>query len=100
MIIHIFEIMKQLTFNLDDSLATSFNNLSPEEKKGIEKMLGTVLEQIFKREQSKALIDSLDKIAEQAKRNGLTIAKLAEIMEWDEETTRNLFGEEAVHNDR
>jgi hypothetical protein len=44
------------------------------------------------------LFDILDKTATQAEKNGMTIAKLAELMEWDEETTRNLFGEEAIRN--
>lgn len=90
--------MKPLTFNLDDSLATRFSILSPEEKSRIEKMLGNVLEEIFRREQVKSLFDSMDRVAEEAQKNGLTIAKLAELMEWDAETTRNLFGEEAIRN--
>lgn len=61
-------------------------------------MLNEILKEIFKREQNKSLLDILDKTAEQAKTNGLTVAKLAELMEWDEETTRNLFGEEVVRN--
>jgi hypothetical protein len=92
--------MKALTFNLEDSLTNRFQNLSPEEKGRIEKLMGNVLTEIFRREWNKALFDILDKTATQAEKNGMTIAKLAELMEWDEETTRNLFGEEAIHNDR
>ncbi len=92
--------MKTLTLNLDDSLAARFNNLSPDEKNKLEILMGNVLKEIFRKEQTKALFDVLDKTAEQAKENGLTIAKLAELMEWDEETTRNLFGEEAIRNGR
>jgi hypothetical protein len=69
--------MKTLTLNLEDSLTNQFQNLSPEDK---------------------ALFDILEKTATQAEKNGMTITKLAELMEWDEETTRNLFGEEAIRN--
>lgn len=62
--------------------------------------MGNVLKEIFRKEQTEALFDILNKTAEQAKENGLTIAKLAELMGWDEETTRNLFGEEVIHNGR
>jgi hypothetical protein len=90
--------MKTLTLNLDDSLAARFNNLSSAEKSRIEKIMGIVLEEIFKKDQINAFIDVLNKTAGQAEKNGLTIAKLAELMEWDETTTRNIFGNEAVRN--
>lgn len=92
--------MKTLTLNLDDSLAGRFNNLSPQEKSRVEKLISNVLEELFKKNQRDKLFILMDKSAEEAKANGLTIAKLAEIMEWDEQTTINLFGEEAVRNDR
>lgn len=92
--------MKTLMLNLDDSLAARFNNLSPAEKSRIEKILGIVLEEIFKKDQINDFFDLLDKMAEQAEKNGLTAAKLAELMEWDETTTRNIFGNEAVRNGR
>ena len=90
--------MRPLTLNIDDSLATRFDGLPKLEKDRVAKLLGNVLEEIFKRDQNKALFDSLDELAEEAKKSGLTIAKLAELMNWDETTTRNLFGEEAVMN--
>ena len=90
--------MKTLTLNLEESLTNQFQNLSPEDKGRVEKLMGNVLAEIFKRERNKALFDILEKTATQAEKNGMTITKLAELMEWDEETTRNLFGEEAIRN--
>jgi hypothetical protein len=92
--------MKTLSLNLEDSLTKQFENLSPAEKSRIEKLMGNVLAEIFRRERNKALFDILDKTATQAEKNGMTIAKLAELMEWDEETVRNLFGEEVTGNGR
>ncbi len=90
--------MKTITLNLDDSLVARYGNLSPEEKKRVDKLLGNVLKEVFKKNQGDKLSDVMDEISRQAQANGLTIAKLAEIMEWDEQTTINLFGEEAVRN--
>ena len=89
--------MKTLSLNLSDTLASNFEKLQAKEKTQVEKMLTDVLEEIVKREQNKALFASMNKLAEEAEKNGLTIAKLAEIMEWDDTTVRNLFGDEVNH---
>lgn len=92
--------MKPLTLNLDDSIAARFNNLSPKEKGSVEKLIATVLEELFKKNQRDKLFQLMDKSAEEASAKGLTIAKLATIMGWDDQTTINLFGEEAVRDGR
>ena len=86
--------MKTLSLNLSDSLASNFEKLQPKEKMQVEKMLTGVLEEMVKREQNKALFASMNRLAEEAEKNGLTISKLAEIMAWDDATVRNLFGDE------
>lgn len=35
----------------------------------------------------------MDELSEEAVQNGLTIERLGELMEWDQETIKNLFGE-------
>ena len=90
--------MKSLTLNLDDGLASRFNNLTAEEKNRVEKLLGAVLEELFRQKQNESLADTMNKMAEQAEKNGLTISKLAELMEWDEETVRTLFDEQAIRD--
>ena len=91
--------MTTLSLNLDDSLATRFESLAQDEKSRVEKLLGNVLAEIIKREEHKALFDSLDALAAEAKKNGLTIAKLAKLMNWDDATTRNIFGEYVMINE-
>ena len=61
-------------------------------------MLSAVLEEIFRQKQNENLTNIMNKMADQAEKNGLTISKLAELMEWDKETVRNLFGEPASRN--
>jgi len=41
----------------------------------------------------------MDEVSEEATANGLTPQKLGEIMQWDEETMKNLFGEEFLADD-
>lgn len=92
--------MKTLTLNLADSVANKFNSLSLQEKGKVEKVLANVLEEMFRQKAVDRLFDIMSDASAQAKKNGLTIAKLAEIMEWDEQTVKNLFGEEAVRNEQ
>jgi len=92
--------MKTLKLNLADSIANQFNSLPTQERGKIEKVLTNVLEEIFRRKATDQLSDIMNDISAQAEKNGLTIEKLAEIMEWDEQTMKNLFGEEAVHNEQ
>lgn len=92
--------MKTLTLNLADSIANQFNSLPSQERGKIEKVLANVLEEMFRRKTTDQLSEIVNDISAQAEKNGLTIAKLAEIMEWDEQTTKNLFGEEAVRNEQ
>jgi hypothetical protein len=90
--------MKSLTLNLDESIANQFNNLSEVERNRIELLMGNVLREILRKERNQILFGLFEETAKQAQANGMTIAKLAELMEWDEETTRNLFGEEAIRD--
>jgi hypothetical protein len=92
--------MKNLTFKIEDSIAERFNNLTPEERERVERMLNEVLQEIFKRKQNQNLFALLERTSAQAAANGMTIAKLAEIMEWDDQMVKNLFGEEAIRNER
>lgn len=84
--------MKTTPINLKDSTAKQFNELPPSEKSKIEQMVNGILEEVFKRKRVDDLRSVMDTLSEQAQKNGLTIQKLAEIMEWDEQTVENLFG--------
>jgi hypothetical protein len=92
--------MKKLTLNLTDAVANQFKSLPPEQRSRIEKLLSRVLEEIFKKKANDALFALFDKASEQAEKNGLTVNELAELMEWDEQTVKNLFGEQAVGNEQ
>lgn len=35
----------------------------------------------------------MKEVSDEAEKNGLTISKLGELMDWDDETMKNIFGE-------
>ncbi len=85
---------------MDDPIAVGYNNAAPKEKTKINSAVNLLLGKILKKEQNTALFTVMDEMSEEAANNGLTIEKLGELMEWDEETMKNLFGEDYNTNAR
>lgn len=86
--------MRILTLPVDDYVADSYNNASQKEKKKINSAINLLLGKILQAEQNNALILAMDKLAVESSRTGLAVDKLAELMDWDEDIIKNLFGEE------
>ncbi len=84
--------MRILTLPVDDSVADNYNNAAPQEKTAINTAVNLLLEKILKEKQNTALFTVMNEISDEATQNGLTIEKLGELMEWDQETMKNLFG--------
>jgi hypothetical protein len=88
------EIMRILTLPVDDFIADGYNNAAPIEKTKINSAINMLLEKILKNKQDAALSNAMDALGDEASKNGLTIEKLGELMEWDEDTMKNLFGKD------
>jgi hypothetical protein len=85
--------MRILTLTVEDSIADGYNNAAPQEKTKINSAVNMLLAKFLKKEKNTALFNIMDELSDEALQNGLTIEKLGELMEWDEETIKNLFGE-------
>lgn len=88
--------MRILTLPVDDAVANSYENSPKEEKTKINSAINILLAKVFKKKQNKELFNFMDNISEEAASNELTIEQLGELMEWDEETIKNLFGEDSI----
>jgi uncharacterized protein YjgD (DUF1641 family) len=86
--------MRILTLPVDDSIADGYNSADPKEKIKINSAINLVLSKFLKKNKKTALFSVMDELSDDSVKNGLTIQKLAELMEWDEETIKNLFGED------
>jgi hypothetical protein len=89
--------MRILTLQVNDSIADSYNNAPQQEKAKINSAINMLLEKFLKKQQNAALFNLMDELSGESAKNGLTIEKLGSLMEWDEDTMKNLFGEE-YHN--
>ena len=85
--------MRIITLPVDDPIAVGYNNAAPQEKTKINSAVNLLLGKFLKKEQNTALFAVMDEMSDEAAKNGLTVEKLGELMEWDEETMKNLFGE-------
>ena len=86
--------MRILTLPVDDSIADSYYNAAPQEKTKINSAVNLLLAKILNRAQSSAIFTVMDTLSDEAAKNGLTKEKLGELMEWDDDTMKNLFGED------
>jgi len=91
--------MRILTLSVDDAIANSYYNAPLQEKTKIQSVINLVLEKLLKQNRNAAYFKLMDEVSEEANANGLTPQKLGEIMQWDEETMKNLFGEEFLAHD-
>jgi len=85
--------MRTLNLPVDDSIADGYNSAAPQEKTKINSAVNMLLEKFLKKGQTTALFDVINELSDEAAKNDLTIEKLGELMGWDEETMKNLFGE-------
>ena len=86
-------IMRIITLPVDDPIADGYNNAAPQEKTKINSAVNMLLEKFLKKERNTALFNVMDELSDEATKNGLTAEKLGELMEWDDDTMKNLFGE-------
>jgi hypothetical protein len=86
--------MRILTLPVDDSIADSYNSVSPQEKTKINSAINMLLAKFLRNKRNAALFSAIDSLSDEAAKNELTIEKLGELMEWDDDTMKNLFGEE------
>lgn len=86
--------MRILTLQVDDSIADGYNNSAPIEKTKINSAVNMLLQKILKNKQDAALSNIMGALTDEASKNGLTIEKLGELMEWDDDTMKNLFGQD------
>lgn len=83
--------MRILTLPVDDSIADGYYSATADKKEKINSMVNTVLSKFLTNDSS--LINLMNEMSADAQKNGLTVEKLGEIMDWDDETMKNLFGE-------
>jgi ribosomal protein L22 len=109
--------MKKIILEMDDNDARKWNDASPAKRNRLLAYLSKLLlleedslfeetEIGYKRPSEKELskftkqnskatgqfIEMINEISKEAAANGLSADKLAELMEWDEETRKNIFG--------
>ena len=89
--------MKIIPFNVDDQVADAYNKATGKEKKKMNELVNSLLAEALRKNQLHLLFEAMDQVSAQAKASGLTGEKLAELMEWDEQTKINLFGESYKH---
>lgn len=88
------EAMRILTLPVDDPIADSYNNADPQEKLKINSAVNMLLSKFLKGKENAELFSLMEDMSNDARNNGLTVEKLGELMDWDSETLKNLFGED------
>ena len=90
-------LMKILALSVDDQVADAYNSAPAEERTKMNELVNNLFNQVVRKNQLNKLFESMDRLADEAKANGLTPKKLGELMEWDHATMVNLFGEDYQH---
>ena len=85
--------MKILTIPVDDSIADNYYNAAAQDKMKMNSAINLVLTRFLKKNQNNELFSLMDELSDDASKNGLTVEKLGVLMEWDDDTMKNLFGE-------
>jgi len=96
-IIYACSTMKILALSVDDQVADAYNRAPAEERTKMNKLVNNLFAEAVRKNHLNKLFESMDRLASEAKTNGLTPKKLGELMEWDEATMVNLFGEDYHH---
>lgn len=90
--------MRILAIKVEDKIADIYNTINISEKKKIDNIINTFLNEIFRKNSEISYEKLCNEISNEAMKNGLTMEKLAEIMKWDNKTVKNLFGENLSEN--
>ena len=106
--------MEQIILEVDDVIAQKWREASHTTRKKVTAFIQQILQKETKdlpkgagrpspqqinefwesnQKELPAYLERLNKMGKEAASNGLSTKKLAELMEWDEETVKNLFGE-------
>ncbi len=85
--------MRILALNVEEGVAEAYARANAEERTQMDGLINTLLREVVRKKQLHQLEGISNKIATQARASGLTPKLLGELMEWDKETMRNLFGE-------
>ena len=92
--------MKIIALTVDDPIAEGYNSAPPQEKSKINSAISLLLAKFLQKAQNTELFDTIEKLSDEAAKSNLTVEKLGELMDWDKETMKNLFGEEYNINAR
>ena len=88
--------MRILTLKVEDAVADIYNSARTDEKQKIEIIINNLLKELLKKDQSSHLFSLMNEIFRDTSSNGLTIEKMGEIMNWDQATIKNLFGDSSA----
>lgn len=89
--------MKSISIEVDEETAKKWDAASQETRAVTVQKLSQILKHALGQNQDE-LVHLLDKVQKEAALNGLTPAVFQEIMELDNETMKNLFGEDFRSN--
>lgn len=90
--------MERIVIEVDDQVAKYFNSAEAREQKRLKGIVSDFLNQLFRNKKSEDIDRILEEVGEKVGNKGLTVHKLGEIMGWDEETMKNLFGKDDTSN--
>ncbi len=86
-------MMERIVIEVDEKTAKKWKYASDDTKLNASRKINTILNYALEKDDAE-MTKLLDKLGKEAKQNGLTLEVFQEIMELDEQTTKNLFGEE------
>jgi len=85
--------MEQIVIEVDEAIAMRWKFASEEVKLNASRKINAILNFALEKDDSD-MVEFLDKIGNQAQKNGLTLEVFQDILELDDQTMKNLFGEE------
>lgn len=85
--------MERIVIEVDDAIAQKWKYASDNTKLSASRKINAILNYALEKD-DREVTEFLDKLGKEAGQNGLTLEVFQEIMELDEQTMKNLFGEE------
>ncbi len=85
--------MERIVIEVDEATASKWNAATEKTKTSTSKKINEILKYALNKDEQD-MLRLLNKIGEEAAANGLTPEIFQEIMELDDQTMKNLFGEE------
>jgi hypothetical protein len=85
--------MDRIVIEVDETTARKWKLASDEAKRNAFRKISAILNYTLDKDDNELTVFQ-DKISKEAKQNGLTLEVFQDIMELDDQTMKNLFGEE------